>query len=94
MLRYAVVKADGYGHGIRSGKTAILCFLSWGGFLDEALKLRKDGINAPILILGFTPESQFDTIIENDITQTVYNLHSTILLSEKQSNRIRKQGSY
>ncbi|HHX24134.1 MAG TPA: alanine racemase [Thermoanaerobacterales bacterium] len=89
----AIVKADGYGHGASEvAKTAISCGASYLGvaFLDEALKLRKDSINVPILILGFTPESQFDTIIENDITQTVYNLNSTIELSEKAIKQNKK----
>ena len=73
----AVVKADAYGHGaLEVSRVA----LSMGAeylavaFLDEALALRREGVRAPILILGFTPEDQFDKIIENDITQTVFSL--------------------
>ncbi|MDD4568892.1 MAG: alanine racemase [Tepidanaerobacteraceae bacterium] len=82
----AIVKADGYGHGaVEVAKTALCSGASYLGvaFLDEALELRKKGIEAPILILGFTPESQFDRIIEYDITQTVYDLKSAAILSEK-----------
>ena len=82
----AVVKADGYGHGaVEVARTALSCGASYLGvaFLDEALELREKGITAPILILGFTPENQFDTILEHDITQTIYDLRSAVALSEK-----------
>ncbi|MGB9814060.1 MAG: alanine racemase [Thermovenabulum sp.] len=87
----AVVKADAYGHGaVEVSRIA----LSMGAdylavaFLDEALVLRKEGIEAPILILGFTPEDQFDKIIENDITQTVFSFE----LAKKLSLKAREMG--
>ena len=89
----AIVKADGYGHGaVEVARTALSCGASYLGvaFLDEALELRGKGIADPILILGFTPENQFDTIIEHDITQTVYNLKSAVILSEKAVKRNKK----
>ncbi|HHW02429.1 MAG TPA: alanine racemase [Thermoanaerobacterales bacterium] len=87
----AVVKADGYGHGaLEVARTALDCGASYlaVAFLDEALQLREEGIKAPILILGFTPEGQFDKIIEHDITQTVYDVSS----AQKLSLEARKQG--
>jgi alanine racemase len=48
----AVVKADGYGHGLLpSARAALDGGASWLGVctLDEALALRADGISAPIL---------------------------------------------
>lgn len=89
----AIVKADGYGHGaVEVAREALACKASYLGvaLLDEALELRGDGITSPILILGFTPESQFDTIIEHDITQTIYNLESAVILSEKAVKRNKK----
>ena len=69
-----VVKADAYGHGALevshllqdSGADylAVSC-------LDEALALRQGGIDLPILILGHTPPAYTETLIANDITQTV-----------------------
>ena len=87
----AVVKADGYGHGaLEVAQTALDCGVSYlaVAFLDEALQLRKEGIKAPILILGFTPEEQFDKIVEHDITQTVYKVSS----AQKLSLEAKKQG--
>ena len=69
-----VVKADAYGHGaLRVSQMlenagadylAVSC-------LDEALELRDGGITMPILILGHTPLEYTETLIDNDITQTV-----------------------
>ena len=69
-----VVKADAYGHGALpvahllqdSGADylAVSC-------LDEALELRRGGITMPILILGHTPHEYTETLIDNDLTQTV-----------------------
>ena len=69
-----VVKADAYGHGA----LAISHLLQEAGAdylavscLDEALELRQGGITMPILILGHTPHVYTETLIENNITQTV-----------------------
>lgn len=81
----AIVKADGYGHGaIETAKMFLSCgaYYLAVAFLDEAIELREKGIRAPILILGFTPEHQFDKIVKYDITQTVYNYKSCEYLSE------------
>lgn len=69
-----VVKADAYGHGALivarllqengADYLAVSC-------LDEALELRRGGIDMPILILGHTPHEYTGTLIDYDITQTV-----------------------
>ncbi|EOC99532.1 alanine racemase [Caldisalinibacter kiritimatiensis] len=90
----AVVKADGYGHG---AAIAAKTFLNNGAdrlavaTLSEALELRKEGINAPILILGYTPDSQFEKVIENDITQTIYTYEQGINIS-KAAHKVGKVG--
>ena len=71
-----VVKADAYGHG--SLRIAHLLEDNGADYLavsclDEALELRNDGIKMPILILGHTPEEFVETLIDNNITQTVSN---------------------
>ncbi|MDI3480965.1 MAG: alanine racemase [Tepidanaerobacteraceae bacterium] len=89
----AVVKADGYGHGAQEvAQTALACGASYlaVAFLDEALQLRRAGITAPILILGFTPEEQFDKIIEHDITQTIYTVSSARELSRQAKEQGKK----
>ncbi|WP_130868397.1 alanine racemase [Intestinimonas massiliensis (ex Afouda et al. 2020)] len=79
-----VVKADAYGHGavqvarrlekLGAEYLAVAC-------LDEALELRQAGIKAPILILGYTPVERAGALLEQDITQTVYDLDTAKALS-------------
>jgi alanine racemase len=57
----AVVKADGYGHGLLpSARAALAGGASWLGvaFVEEALALRAAGIQAPILSWLATPGEQ------------------------------------
>ncbi len=71
----AVVKADGYGHGaVEVGKVALEAGAEGLGvaLLDEALELREAGIEAPILVLGYTKPEAVKLAIENHITLTVY----------------------
>lgn len=72
----AVVKADAYGHGVMEVTRTLL---SNGvtrlavSMLDEAIQLRKHGIDVPILILGYTDPARAEEIILNDVTQTVFS---------------------
>jgi alanine racemase len=66
----AVVKADGYGHGlVPSARAAISAGATWLGvaFLEEALRLRDAGITAPILSWLAAPGEALTTAIERDI---------------------------
>lgn len=90
----AVVKANAYGHGsIYAAKT----FLENGAdrlavaTLPEAIELRKAGIDVPILILGYTPTSQYPLVIEHDITQAIYNLESARAFSQA-AEKLNKTG--
>ncbi|WNQ14311.1 alanine racemase [Paenibacillus aurantius] len=72
----AVVKADAYGHGaIQVAKEALACGVSYlaVAFLDEALELRRAGIDAPILVLGYTPVQGVALALPHDITLNVYD---------------------
>jgi alanine racemase len=54
----AVVKADGYGHGlVQAARAALAGGASWLGvaFLEEALALRQAGVTAPMLCWLITP---------------------------------------
>lgn len=71
----AVVKADGYGHGsVEVAKSAIKAGADYiaVAILDEALILRRAGIDAPILVLGYTPPESVKTAIEERISLTVF----------------------
>jgi alanine racemase len=73
----AVVKADAYGHGaidlapilINNGASKLAVAI-----ITEALELIENNINAPIMILGYTPLEYGDILIKNNIEQTVYDL--------------------
>lgn len=73
----AVVKADGYGHGaLMVGKTALAAGAESlaVAFVEEGIHLRRAGIDAPILLLGYTDPVQFATLIEYNLTPTVFDL--------------------
>jgi len=73
----AVLKADGYGHGaVKVARTALNNGADWCGVasLSEALALRNAGIEAPILILGFTPGWHAREALLRDVSLTVYDL--------------------
>lgn len=73
----AVVKADGYGHGaVATSLTALANGAEVLGVasLNEALELRDAGIDAPILVMGYTPVYGVRQAIRNDIWLTLYDV--------------------
>lgn len=80
----AVIKANAYGHGAVQVARALTDLADYYGvaFIDEAVELRKAGIDKPILILGHTDESLFDSLIDYDITQTIYSYEQAKVLSD------------
>jgi alanine racemase len=81
----AIVKADCYGHGavdvvptlLENGASRLAVAM-----LTEAIELRENNINAPIVILGYTPLYLGEELINYDIEQTVYDLDYAKELSE------------
>lgn len=79
------VKADAYGHGVME---TVRTMLDNGvtrlavSMLDEAIQLRKLGINVPILILSYTDPARAEEIILNEVTQTVFTHDLAKALSE------------
>ena len=76
VLFSACVKANAYGHGaVEIAKELERIGVDYlnVAFLDEALELRKAGINTPILILGYTPPEGIETAYRHDITVTVFS---------------------
>ncbi len=70
----AVVKADGYGHGLVPAARAVLA----GGadqlgvtVLDEALALRAAGLTAPVLSWLHNPGTDFAPALEHDVQVSV-----------------------
>ena len=81
----AVVKADAYGHGvletvntmIENGATRLAVSM-----LDEAIQLRKIGVEVPILVLSHTNPERADELVKYNITQTVYSNEMARMLSD------------
>jgi alanine racemase len=72
---WAVVKADGYGHGAVEVASAVLDAGAAGlcvALVQEGAALRRNGIVAPILVLSEQPPDQARAIVEHDLTPTVY----------------------
>lgn len=73
----AIVKADAYGHGavdvapilIQEGASKLAVAV-----ITEALELRQVGIKEEIMILGYTPLTFSDKLINENIEQTVFSL--------------------
>lgn len=88
----AVIKANAYGHGA----IEMARFYAQNGVqsfavsnIEEAIELRCGGINAEILILGFTPESLADRLAENDLTQAVFSYEYAQRLSARAKTPVR-----
>ena len=72
----AVIKANGYGHGVLAvAKAATEVEASWLGVarMEEALNLRGAGIPSNIMVLGYTPPMLIQDAIENDIHVAIYD---------------------
>ncbi|MDN3019897.1 alanine racemase [Paenibacillus sp. BSR1-1] len=71
----AVVKANAYGHGdAKVAETALAAGAAYlaVAFMDEAIALRKKGIQAPILVLGASRPQDVHLAAKNQITLTVF----------------------
>jgi len=91
----AVVKANGYGHGITQIAKAVAnagAFCCGVARIDEALELRRDGIEIPIQVLGYTPSDRFVEAFENDVTLTIFQSEQAKIITgaAAQAGRIAK----
>ena len=86
VIAAAVVKANAYGHGAVEVSRA--CVEAGAGYLvvatmGEALELREAGFQVPILILGWTPEENFEQAIEYEICVALYDAGEAERLNAK-----------
>lgn len=90
---FAVVKANGYGHGaVEVARTALLAGADYlaVAFLDEALALRNAGIDAPILVLGASRPADILVAAKQDIILTVFDVEWLTRATERlQGNKIK-----
>ena len=84
-LLYAVVKANAYGHGaeliapaaIEAGVDRLAV-----AAVNEAISLREAGVRAPILLLGYTPPELAETLMEYDLSVSVYEARAALAFAE------------
>lgn len=89
----AVVKADAYGHGsVEVAQTALKNGASFLGVArgHEALKLRENKIEAPILTLGYPCDDMISEIADNNIDVAVYNYETAKMVSAKAGENNKK----
>lgn len=81
----AIIKADAYGHGaIRAAKALdeIGVYAYGVASADEAIQLRKAGVEKPLMILGFAFEESIDDMINNNIILSVFDLQTAKLINK------------
>ncbi len=81
----AVVKADAYGHGAVAVARLLQGKCSFFGVssMQEALELRRAGIQEPILILGQIPVAAFPYAVQENIRPTIFRYEDATALSEE-----------
>lgn len=90
----ACVKANAYGHGaVETAREAVSCGVDYisVAFLDEAIQLRRAGITAPILVLGYVPPEAVAAAVAHHVTITVFDrevLDAVAAASARQQARI------
>jgi alanine racemase len=81
---YAVVKANAYGHGavqvartaLESGATRLAV-----AHLAEGIELRRAGIEASILVMGYVLPAEAGAMVKHDLTATVNTIEVAQVLS-------------
>lgn len=72
----AVVKANGYGHGIVPvARAALRGGATWCGVarVEEAIELRRAGIDSPLLVLGATAPGRLQEAIGERVSMAVWD---------------------
>ncbi|GAA7221318.1 alanine racemase [Helicobacter pylori] len=81
----AVVKANAYGVGaIKASEIFLQEGANYLGVatLDEALELRSRFSKTPILILGYSPNSNASMLIDNDLSAMIFSLEQAEVFSQ------------
>ncbi len=81
----AIVKANAYGAGaIKASEIFLQEGANYLGVatLDEALELRSHFSKTPILILGYSPNSNASMLIDNDLSAMIFSLEQAEVFSQ------------
>lgn len=79
-----VIKADAYGHGaVQLARFYEKLGADWFAVsnIEEAVQLRRGGVEKPVLILGYTPPACAKELAELNISQCVYSEEYGMALS-------------
>lgn len=87
----AVIKTDAYGHGAIPIAAELESFSKVTGYgvatIEEAMALKRSGYKKPVLILGYSFPSAYETIVDNDIRATIFEYESAAELSKIASHK-------
>lgn len=91
----AVVKANGYGHGIVQVAPALLesgaDYLAVAT-LSEALEIKDKYPDFPVFIMGHTPDRLLHITVEKDIAQTIFDLKQAEIL-DNEASKLKKKAT-
>lgn len=91
----AVVKANAYGHGaVQVAQAALEAGAGWLGVAraNEAMELRRAGLDCSILLLGYTPSGRVEEMIENRVSMTVWDAGQVRSISAAARRRGKRVG--
>lgn len=80
-----VIKADAYGHGavelahLLDGK----CDFFGVACIEEAVELKKAGVKASVLILGYVDPNVYDLVVKYDVRIPIFSMESAVALSDE-----------
>lgn len=80
-----ILKANAYGHGlVPVANHMVQCGVDYLGvaFLEEGILLRRQGITAPILVLGGIAGEQIPLFLQHDLTLTAPSVEKLRLINE------------
>lgn len=88
----AVIKANAYGHDIKTVSELIYQKIDLFAVdsIYEALKIRKSGVQKPIIVLGYTLFKDINLAIENNISFVCYNKETVKKIIDLKLNKIAK----
>lgn len=84
----AIIKTDAYGHGavpVAKALNEIGIYAFGVATVEEAVQLRRAGLENPILILGYVFPADYELLVKNDIMHAVFQYETAKALSEQAS---------
>ena len=80
-----VLKADAYGHGATAIARRLrgVCDFFGVACMEEAVELRRQGIETPILLLGYTSPREFPLAVKYDLRTAIFRREDGELLNRE-----------